>query len=104
MDDARFELFKTEEFAEWYRDLDEKMRTKIDARLDLAASGTFLHSRPLGEGLFEFKWNDGTRVYYSRTKVGDADIVALLGGDKGSQKQDIPKARRLKERIEADYD
>lgn len=104
MDKARFELFKTEEFDEWYRDLDEKMRLKIDARLDLATSGTFLHSKPLGEGLFEFKWNDGTRIYYSRTRVGDADIIALLGGDKASQKQDIPKARRLKEQIEAEYD
>lgn len=80
------------------------MRLKIDARLDLAASGTFVHSKPLGGGLFEFKWKDGTRVYYSRTKVADADIIALLGGDKGSQKQDIPKARRLKEQIETDYD
>lgn len=104
MDEARFELLKTQEFDGWYRDLDEKMRLKIDARLDLAASGTFVHSKPLGSGLFEFKWKDGTRVYYSRTKVADADIIALLGGDKGSQKQDILKARRLKEQIEADYD
>lgn len=104
MNEARFELLKTEEFDEWHRDLDEKTRLKIDARLDLADSGTFLHSKPLGDGLFEFKWKDGTRVYYSRTKVGDADIIALLGGDKASQKQDIPKARRLKEQIEADYD
>lgn len=103
MAEARFELLKTEEFDEWYRDLDEKIRLKIDARLDLAVSGTFLHSKPLGEGLFEFKWTDGTRVYYSRTRVAGADIIALLGGDKASQKHDIPRARRLKEQIEEDY-
>lgn len=59
MHEGRFELFKTEEFNDWYHELDEKMRLKIDARLDLASSGTFLNSKPLGEGLFEFKWKEG---------------------------------------------
>lgn len=104
MGSAQFVLLKTEEFDEWYREQGEKRRVKVDARLELAAQGIFLHSRPLGEGLFEFKWRDGTRVYYSRTKAGGADIIALLGGDKATQPWDIAKARRLKELIEEDHD
>lgn len=77
-------------------------RAPVQAVQDRRLAGAFQNSKPLGEGLFEFKWNDGTRVYYSRTKLGDADIIALLGGDKSSQKRDIPKARKLKDQLEAE--
>lgn len=102
MTDARYELLKTDAFDEWYRYLPGKKMAAVNARLALAAAGVFVHSKPLGQGLFEFKWNDGMRVYFSRRKVAGADVLVLVGGDKSTQDRDIRRARKLKELIEED--
>ena len=93
-------LKKTEEFAEWYNSLTPTEQTRIDARLDNLIAGFFGVSRSLGYGLFELKWNNGMRVYYSRKRIKNIDTIVLWGGFKGTQKRDIAKARHLKARYE----
>ena len=91
---------KTTEFQRWYATLGEIDQTKIDARLDHMQDGIFSNSRSLSDSLFELKWKNGMRVYYSRRKISGADVIMLWGGFKGTQKNDIMKARRIQERYE----
>lgn len=93
-------LWKTPEFNEWYGSLRDTEQARIDARLDRLKSGHLGASRDLGEGLFELKWVNGMRVYYSRKRIGEVDTIVIWGGFKGTQKADIKKARTLKERYE----
>ena len=75
-------------------------QTKVDARLDNMKAGVFSGSRNLQSGLFETKWKNGMRVYYSRKKIAGADAIVLWGGFKGTQERDISKAREIKRRYE----
>lgn len=52
-------------------------------------------ARQLDENLFELKFKNiggGIRIYYG---LEDHSVVLLLGGNKGSQKFDIAKARKF---------
>lgn len=91
---------KTFEFQAWYRTLTDTQRTRIDARVDRLSLGHFGASRPLGDAMFELKWKNGLRVYYSRRRVGNVDLIVLWGGFKGSQAADISKARSIQHRYE----
>jgi len=93
-------LKKTVEFGHWYHSLTDTERTRVDARLDHMTSGYFGNSRSLGNGLFELKWTNGMRVYFSRKKINQIDTIVLWGGFKGTQQADISKARKLKVRYE----
>ena len=84
----------------WYDLLTPTEQTRVDARLDNLIAGYFGVSRSLGDGLFELKWKNGMRVYYSRKKIKDIDTIVLWGGFKKTQKPDIAKARKLKMRYE----
>jgi putative addiction module killer protein len=54
---------------------------------------------PIGEGVSEMRIHSGPghRVYYKQ--VGDVATL-LCGGDKGSQKADIPKAKQIAQGLE----
>lgn len=101
--EARLRIKKTAEFGRWYDSLSGTERTRIDARLDNMAAGHLGDSRSLGDGLFELRWKNGMRVYYSRKRIGDIDTIVLWGGFKGSQKSDIARARRLMALYEEAY-
>ncbi|TBR20702.1 type II toxin-antitoxin system RelE/ParE family toxin [bacterium] len=104
MSEPSLVLKKTPEFHDWYSELSETERTRVDARLDRAKQGHFGASRDLGEGLLEFKWANGMRIYYSRKRIQGIDVLVLWGGFKGTQKGDIRKARRLKAEYEHDLE
>ena len=50
-------------------------------------------SKSLKDGVFEIKipFGPGLRIYFGED--GDQLILLLIGGDKGSQKKDIAKAK-----------
>ena len=81
-------------FEEWMDDLwDRKGRAKIRVRLDrLENSGHAGDCEAVGGGVYELKifFGPGYRVYFGRD--GEALVILLLGGDKGSQERDIKKA------------
>ena len=94
-------LIRSEEFAEWLRQLrDPKGKARIIARLDAAALGNFGDCEPVGEGVSEMRIHTGPgyRVYF--TRHGRVVYVLLLAGDKSTQQRDIKRAIRMARELE----
>jgi putative addiction module killer protein len=70
-------------------------RARILARIRRLAHGNPGNHRNLSGGIAELRVDAGPgyRVYY--TQRGNRLIILLVGGDKGSQQQDIEKAKEL---------
>ena len=83
-----------EPFAEWLTNLrDTQARVLIKARLNRLRQGNFGSCESVGNGVYELKifFGPGYRIYFGlETK---RLVVLLLGGDKGSQKSDIERAK-----------
>ena len=83
------------EFDAWLDGLKDRItRLRLSRRLDKAQRGNLGDVKPVGDSVFEMKehFDPGWRMYYA--KRGDTLIVMLGGGDKGSQKSDIAKAKQ----------
>lgn len=96
-----FEVRRTDEFADWLAGLkDVQGRARILKRLDRVAKGNFGDVEPVGEGVSELRlmFGPGYRVYF--VQRGEAIIVLLCGGDKGSQDRDIARAINMSKEIE----
>ena len=80
-------------FLDWFETLEERVKGKIDSRLNRLEQGTRGVYRNLEGGLFELKidFGPGYRIYCGE-KEGVFYIV-LGGGDKSSQKSDIKCAQ-----------
>lgn len=90
------ELYQTETFRKWLTRLrDERARGVIVARLDRLGYGHPGDARPVGDGVSELRIHlgPGYRVYFQRR--GEAIVILLCGGDKGTQATDIRTAKRL---------
>lgn len=82
-------------YLDWLKSLrDVSTIARIRARIDRIEEGNLGNHKSLGLGLFEFKFDfgPGYRIYFAVD--GDEIILLLIGGDKGSQKRDIEKARQ----------
>lgn len=83
-----------EPFNDWLRSLrDPRTRRRILSRLLRVASGNYGDYKSLKDGVFELRlvFSSGYRVYFGED--GDTIVVILCGGDKGSQAQDIARAK-----------
>jgi len=89
-------VLRTSGFNLWLEALPPKTRTQILGRLDLIAAGHFGDCKRF-EGLLEFRWKSGIRVYGFFWK--HRFVVALSGGNKNGQDQDIREAKSLRESI-----
>ena len=92
---------QTATFRRWLRGLrDRQARRRIVARLDVVTTGHFGDVRRVGVGISELRidYGPGYRLYFSRR--GAEIIVLLCGGDKGSQRRDIERAKRLAAELE----
>ncbi len=81
-------------FEDWLENLkDLKARAIIRARLDRLEYGNAGKYEPVGEGVYELKiyFGPGYRVYFAED--GKTVIILLCGGDKGTQRKDIEKAK-----------
>jgi putative addiction module killer protein len=84
-----------EPFDEWLSELPLRDRVVVMRQIHrLRDGGGRKNLRSLGDGVFEIKIYLGPayRVYFAED--GDHIVLLLLGGDKGSQKRDIEKAKR----------
>jgi putative addiction module killer protein len=87
---------RTPEFDDWLLQLkDLKGRARIAARINSAALDNFGDCKPVGDGISEMRidFGPGYRVYYTRRR--QVVYLLLIGGDKGTQRQDITKAKAL---------
>ncbi len=81
-------------FEDWLMGLrDVAGRAIVRKRLNRVRVGNLGNTRSLGEGVWELKidFGPGYRVYFGED--GPKLVVLLVGGDKGSQEQDISKAK-----------
>ena len=80
----------------WYSRLKDRVaKMRIAVRIRRVQSGNVGDARPVGDGVFELRFNfgPGYRVYY--TERGDEIIILLAGGDKSTQQSDIAAAKSL---------
>jgi putative addiction module killer protein len=90
------EVLQTPTFAEWLKNLrDGQARARILVRIRRMTLGNTGDVKAVGGGVFEARidYGPGYRLYFVRR--GNAVIVLLCGGDKGSQSSDIKAARKL---------
>lgn len=81
-------------FERWRRRLDVTTRVRIDTAVARLRGGNTSNVKwfdGIGEAKLDF--GPGYRLYLLRD--GDALLVLLCGGDKGSQKDDIKLAKKL---------
>ena len=81
-------------FYEWLEDLDKRVMAKVSKRLLRLSMGNFGDCKGLGNELFELRFSEGIRIYFS--KVNNKIVLLLMGGsknNKGEQSRDISKAR-----------
>ena len=92
------EIYKTskgkEPYTEWEKGLDKTTLARIDARLTrIRETGNLGICEPVGDGVFELKFDfgPGYRVYFGFKR--DAFLIFLLGGYKKGQQRDVNKAK-----------
>ncbi|TET35293.1 type II toxin-antitoxin system RelE/ParE family toxin [Candidatus Dependentiae bacterium] len=83
-------------FSKWKDSLDEKTRAIVRTRLDRVRLGNFGDSKRIkdGNGIWELRisYGPGYRIYFGKMKT--TLVILLVGGNKGSQKRDIEKAKQ----------
>ncbi len=83
-------------YLEWYKSLDKSLRLIIDKRLSKVERGLFGKNRQLSDELFELKFDNGLRIYY--TEANNTIVLLFTGGNKSKQSKDIELAEKyLKE-------
>ncbi len=92
------EIEQSKEYRKWFKKLkDHSAKARIAIHFDACghAGKLFGDIKSVGEGISEFRFHFGAgyRVYFA---VKDSVLVLLLiGGDKGTQQNDIEKARQI---------
>ncbi|MGF1614797.1 MAG: type II toxin-antitoxin system RelE/ParE family toxin [Gammaproteobacteria bacterium] len=91
-----YEIRRTDVFTKWLDRLrDARARVRVLSRLTRVEEGNLGDTKPVGEGVSEFRidYGPGYRVYY--TQRNKTIIILLVGGDKSTQTQDIKRAIQL---------
>jgi len=98
-DKVQVELYQTPDgktpFSIWFNSLRDKQAiAKIRLRLDRLHAGNFGDCKSIGEGVHELRivHGPGYRLYFGQ--IGLKLVLLLCGGDKGSQQEDIRKAKK----------
>ena len=91
-----YRVEQTSTFARWIGKLRNlEAREQIDDRIKRLRHGYLGDAKSVGDGVLELRIHAGPgyRVYFTRR--GDTLILLLCGGDKGSQRRDIERAKRI---------
>lgn len=91
----KFVIKQTKEFNKWYVKQSLKVKAQVSDRVDrLQKFGHMGNTKALGSSIFEFKWKEGLRVYF--TFLENKIVLLLNGGNKNGQKKDIERAKKIK--------
>ena len=98
-EEFQIDVYETEKgklpYSEWESNLSAKDRAIVTTRLVRVRQGNFGDCKPVKgtNGIYEFRidFGPGYRIYYGMK--GKKIILLLCGGDKGTQKKDIQKAK-----------
>ena len=94
------EVRQTAEFKNWLLALkDRRAADRIAIRIARLETGNFGDTDSIGDGVRELRIHAGPgyRVYFTRR--GPVVVILLCGGDKGSQKRDIRRAKEMAKEI-----
>lgn len=78
-------------YLDWYKSLDKSLRLIVDKRLSKVERGLFGNNRRLSEQLYELKFDNGLRIYY--TEIENKIVILFTGGSKSRQSKDIETAK-----------
>ena len=79
-------------YLEWYNSLDKSLRLLVDKRLSKVERGLYGNNKRLSEELYELKFDNGLRIYY--TEIGNTIVLLFTGGNKSKQSKDIETATK----------
>lgn len=79
-------------YLDWYKTLDKSLKLVVDKRISKIERGLFGKIKRLSEDLYEIKFDNGLRIYY--TEKGETIILLLTGGNKSKQSKDIELAQK----------
>lgn len=93
-------FLKVKEYSTWYDSQPAKIRAQIDSRLEkIREFGHYGHLRKLSTILYEIKFNNGNRIYFTEKVINGKTVILILGGNKNGQDKDIKKAQKTAEKI-----
>ena len=93
-------FLKSQEYVIWFDRQAAKIRAQIDGRLEkIRDFGHYGHVKKLSSVLFEIKFNNGNRIYYTEKIIDGKVLILILGGNKNGQDKDIKKAQKTAEKI-----
>jgi putative addiction module killer protein len=96
-------FLKFKEYSDWYEVQTAKIRAQIDGRLEkIRDFGHYGHVKKLSSVLYEIKFNNGNRIYYTEKMINGEVLILILGGNKNGQDKDIKKAQKAAEKIHND--
>ncbi len=96
-------FLKLNEYATWYESQTAKIRAQIDSRLErIRDFGHYGHVKQLSSILYEVKFNNGNRIYFTEKIINGRTVILILGGNKNGQDKDIKKAQKTAEKIHSD--
>lgn len=89
------EVRQTVEFSEWHRGLKDHRAAKLVAQRIVRLQSGLMGDAKFFDGIGELRIDSGPgyRVYFIQR--GRVVIILLCGGDKGTQRRDIARARQM---------
>ena len=79
-------------YLEWYHSLDKSLRLIVDKRLSKVERGLYGTNRRLSAELYELKFDNGLRIYY--TEIDNTIVLLFTGGNKSKQSKYIETATK----------
>lgn len=95
-------ILTTEIFDLWFDNLrDNRVKRRIQMRIDRAEEGHFGDCKPVGSHVSEMRIDTGSgyRLYFVQRGEGLELVVLLAGGDKSTQSKDIKIALQLAQEL-----
>ena len=88
-------------FNQWYERLSVRDKGLVSSRIFRIEENDYLGDyKYIGGDVFELRWKNGLRIYFSSRTDNEGKIIfLLLGGTKHGQNRDIQKAKRIKKQI-----